>query len=230
MIAAYALTTMGLAVVFFGPHVAFDEYSSFRLGAVIVSLAGTACLLTLVSFRYPESTQGNDFRVGIAMIGGIAATGVFLHYAGLFDADLYVLGAQTLAKWLTRWEGGWGQSFVAGALSILPAVPVMGFLGYLFNADASLHHWLHSRPTQKRRRPDDLVAPGTPRSPGKSGMGLFAKAVIIFGILSALFVGLLSLAGLLDNWNRNFGPGVIAMAVSAAVIVLAGGLLLRASK
>jgi hypothetical protein len=61
-------------------------------------------------------------------------------------------------------------------------------------------------------------------------MKVFAKAVVIFGILGALFVGFIGFAGIVDNENRNFAPGVIAMAISAAVIVLAGGFLLRSSK
>jgi len=49
-----------------------------------------------------------------------------------------VLGTQPLARWLTQWEGGWGQSFVAGFLSLLPTIPAMGLFGYLFNADPSI--------------------------------------------------------------------------------------------
>src|SRR5579872_5810074 len=138
MICAYVLTAVGCAVVFLGPRVALGEYSSLRLGAITVSLAGSACFLILVSFRYPESLQGNEFRVAIAMVCGLVVTGVFVSYCGLFDADFYVLGTQPLARWLTQWEGGWGQSFVAGFLSLLPTIPAMGLFGYLFNADPSI--------------------------------------------------------------------------------------------
>lgn len=228
MITAYVLTAIGFAVICFGPHVALDEYSPLRLGTIVISLVGTACFLVIVSFRYPESTQGNEFRAGIAMVGGIAVTGVSLSFAGLFDADLYVLGTQAAARWLTQWEGGWGESFVAGILSFVPALPVVGLLGYLFNADPSFHPSPH--PISKKRQHADRSASGALPSGGEGGMKIFAKGVVIFGILGALFVGLIGFGGIVDNMNRNFAPGVIAMAISAAVIVLAGGFLLRNSK
>jgi hypothetical protein len=229
MIAAYVLTAIGCAVIFLGPHVALDEYSPLRLGAIVTSLAGTACVLSLVSFRYPESRQGNQFRVAIAIVSGFVATGALLWFAGLFDADFNVLGTQAVARWLTHWEGGWGQSRIAAVLSMLPAVPAMELFGYLFNADPSIRTWLQPVPIPKRRSADRNV-PGAPSSGREGGMKFFAKVVVIFGILGALFVGFISFAGIVDNMNRNFAPGVIAMAISAAVIVLAGGLLLRNSK
>jgi len=229
MIAAYVLTAIGCAVLIFGPRVALNEYSPLRLGAVVISLTGTACVLSLVSFRYPESRQGNEFRVMIAIVGGITVTGVILWFAGLFDADLYVLGTQAAAGWLTQWEGGWGQSFVAGALSLVPAQPLVFLFGYLFNADASIHRLLHPIPVPKRRTADRSASGALP-SGREGGMKIFAKAVVIFGIIGALFVGFIGFAGIVDNMNRNFASGVIAMAISAAVIVLAGGFLLRNSK
>lgn len=238
MIAAYVLTAIGCAVIFFGPHVALDEYSPLRLGAFVISLAGTACFLVIVSFRYPESKQGHGFRVSIAFVCGIVVTGALLSFAGLFDADFNVLGTQAVARWLTQWEGGWGESFVEGVLSFVPAVPVIGFFGYLFKVGASYDperqrkfwaNWLPSIPIPKRR-PADRSASAALASSGGSGMKIFAKGVVIFGILGALFVGLIGFGGIVDNTYRNFAPGVIAMAISAAVIVLAGGFLLRNSK
>jgi hypothetical protein len=150
MIAAYVLTGVGCAILLFGPHVPLNEFSPLRLGAVIASLVGTACLLTFVGFRYPESTRGNEFRVAMAIACGIAVTGPVLWYAGLFDENLYVRGTRTLANWLTSWEGGWGQNFVAGLLSFLPALPATKFFGYLFNADESFQSGNPSRREHRR--------------------------------------------------------------------------------
>ena len=232
MIAAYVLTAIGCAVLFFGPHVALDEYSPLRLGAVVVSLACTAYFLLVVSFRYPESIQGNEFRVAIALVGGVALTGVLLWFAGLFDADFNVLGTQAVARWLTQWEGGSGQSFIAGGLSVLPALPAVGLFGYLFNADASFQRWLHPvsmpkrRPANEERRRSASPVRREKRNENFRKGGCDSAPAIF----AALFVGLLSFGGIVDNGLRNFAPGVIAMAISAAVIVLAGGFLLRNSK
>jgi hypothetical protein len=231
MIAAYVLAALGVAVMLLGPHVALDGYSPLRLGAVLISLAATACVLSLVSFRYPESRQGIAFRKVIAMVCGFAVTGPLLWYAGLFDANLFVLGTQAVAGWLTQWQGGWGQSFVAGFLSLLPAFPAIALFDYLFSGSAISHRWLDSIFPQREKRPTDYrSAAGAVPSSSAGGMKNLAKVVIIFGILAALFVGLIAFVGIADNMSRNFGAGVIALAICAGVLVAAGGLLLRNSK
>lgn len=131
-----------------------------------------------------------------------------------------------MAKWLTQWEGGWGQSRVAAILSIVPALPLMELFGYLFNADPSSQRWLHPVPAPKRRRPADRSGSEASPSGREDRMKTFGKAVIIFGLLVALIVGFIGFLSIIDNM-RNFAAGVIAMAISAAVIVAAGGLLLR---
>jgi hypothetical protein len=229
MIAAYVLAALGVAVMLLGPHVALDGYSPLRLGAVLISLAATACVLSLVSFRYPESRQGIAFRKVIAMVCGFAVTGPLLWYAGLFDANLFVLGTQAVAGWLTQWQGGWGQSFVAGALSFAPVVPVVGFFVYLFNANPSIDRPLNARVDQRRRPAPKSTSEALPAG-AEGGMKILAKVVLIFGILGALLAGLIAFVGIADNMNRNFAAGVIALAICAGVLVAAGGLLLRNSK
>ena len=54
--------------------------------------------------------------------------------------------------------------------------------------------------------------------------------VAVLGILAALLTFLFAVGGIIDNEYRNFDSGVIAMAISAGVIVFAGSHLLRRSK
>ena len=62
------------------------------------------------------------------------------------------------------------------------------------------------------------------------GSSLLGNTIIVFGIVAALLTILFAVGGILDNENRNFRSGVIAMALSAGVIVFAGSQLFRSSK
>jgi hypothetical protein len=131
MLAAYSVFGIG-AVAF----VSLPTNSPLRLELSITSLATTACILWLVSNRYPESKQGNEFRVAVSFACGIAATGAVLWSFGLIDPFERV--ANTLARQATAWEGGWGEWFISWIIDFLPVLPVVMFFGYLFNADARL--------------------------------------------------------------------------------------------
>jgi hypothetical protein len=143
------------------------------------------------------------FGKGSRLFAASAVTGVLLWLAGLFDADLNVVGTQAAAKWLTQWEGGWGRSAVVGLLSIVPALPAIFLFDSLFNVSPLIRHWRRPTPMPKERRPADRSTPLTLSQREGSGMSIFAKAVIIFGLLGALFVGFISFVGILGNESRN---------------------------
>ena len=51
---------------------------------------------------------------------------------------------------------------------------------------------------------------------------LFGNTIVVLGIAAALLTILFAIGGILDNEYRNFGSGLIALAISAGVVALAG--------
>ena len=69
-----------------------------------------------------------------------------------------------------------------------------------------------------------LIRATIPRTPSSLAQErkMLGSVVTILGIVAALLTILFALGGIIDNPYRNFGPGVIAMAISAGAIVFAG--------
>jgi hypothetical protein len=76
----------------------------------------------------------------------------------------------------------------------------------------------------------DFIDAATPAAKSPQGSSLLGNTIAVLGILAALLTFLFAVGGIIDNEYRNFDPGVIAMAISAGVIVFAGSHLLRRSK
>jgi hypothetical protein len=73
------------------------------------------------------------------------------------------------------------------------------------------------------------LALGATASP-EQGTNTIGNTVMGVGILAALLTILFAVGGILDNEYRNFGSGVIAMAISAGAIAFAGSQLRRNSR
>jgi hypothetical protein len=80
-----------------------------------------------------------------------------------------------------------------------------------------------------KQRPIDATTQPTPANPLPQ-RNVLGNTIVVLGIVAALLTILFAVGGILDNEYRYFRSGVIAMAISAGVIVFAGSQLFRGSK
>jgi hypothetical protein len=107
---------------------------------------------------------------------------------------------------------------------------LLPFLEDLDLADQSATVATEPKSANDAREKQAAIEVTTSSAKSIQGSSLLGNTIIVLGIVAALLTILFAVSGILDNENRNFRLGVIAMALSAGVIVFAGSQLFRGSK